>query len=218
LKGVEAYDVFKKKIFKLRVAYLWSVHDFMAYAIFTGCSTHGRLTCLYCGLDTDCFCFAHGGKITYFDCHRLWLPRKHPFRSNKKNFIKNTVVTKGPPKCLNAAGIYAQLNNLVLNEKGTSTKDSEWTTTGHIYICGLWELPYMSSLILVHNIDVMHQESNVAESLIHTCMHFEKTKDNLKAQRDLAMLCDRPTQVLNDNGKPPRALFCLTSKDNLKAR
>jgi hypothetical protein len=32
-KGVEAYDVFKKQIFKLRVAYLWSVHDFMAYAI-----------------------------------------------------------------------------------------------------------------------------------------------------------------------------------------
>jgi hypothetical protein len=57
----------------------------------------------------------------------------------------------------------------------------------------------MSSLILVHYIDVMHQESNVAEALIHTCMHFEKTKDNLKDQRDLAMLCVRPTQVLNDN-------------------
>jgi hypothetical protein len=39
----------------------------------------------------------------------------------------------------------------------------------------------MTSLIFVHNIDVMHQESNVAEALIHTCMNFEKTKDNLKA-------------------------------------
>jgi hypothetical protein len=39
-KGVEAYDVFKKQIFKLRVEYLWSVHDFMAYAIFIGWSTH----------------------------------------------------------------------------------------------------------------------------------------------------------------------------------
>jgi hypothetical protein len=43
----------------------------------------------------------------------------------------------------------------------------------------------------------------------------KKTKDNLKARRDLAMLCDRPTQVLNDNDKPPRALFCLTSKDKI---
>jgi hypothetical protein len=65
-----AYDVFTKQIFKLRVAYLWSVHDFMAYAIFTGWSTYGRLTCPYCGSDTDCFRLAHGGKITYFDCHR----------------------------------------------------------------------------------------------------------------------------------------------------
>ena len=44
----------------------------------------------------------------------------------------------------------------------------------------------------------------------------KKTKDNLKARRDLAMLCDRPTQVFNDNGKPPHALFCLTSKDNIE--
>jgi hypothetical protein len=33
-KGFEAYTVFKKQIFKLRVTYLWSVHDFMVYAIF----------------------------------------------------------------------------------------------------------------------------------------------------------------------------------------
>ena len=44
----------------------------------------------------------------------------------------------------------------------------------------------------------------------------KKTKDNLKARRDLAMLCDRPTQVLNDNNKPPCVLFCLTSKDKIK--
>jgi hypothetical protein len=89
-KGVEAYNVFKKQIFKLRVMYLWSVHDFMAYAIFVGWSTHDRLTCPYSGLDTDCFhlatdcfCLAHGRNITYFDYHRRWLPRKHPFRSDK---------------------------------------------------------------------------------------------------------------------------------------
>jgi hypothetical protein len=39
----------------------------------------------------------------------------------------------------------------------------------------------MSSLILMHNINVMHQESNIDEALIHTYMYFEKTKDNLKA-------------------------------------
>jgi hypothetical protein len=96
-----------------------------------------------------------------------------PFRSHKKNFIKNIVVTKGPPKRLNAVEVYAQLNNLVLNEKGDKYQglrvDNNWT-----HICGLWELPYIPSLILLHNIDVMHQESNVVEAFIPTYIHFEK--------------------------------------------
>jgi hypothetical protein len=89
-----------------------------------------------------------------------------------RNFIENTVVMKGPPKRSNTTEIYAQLNNLILNEKGDKYQGfgvyHSWT-----HICGLWELPYMLSLILVHNIDVMHQESNVVEALIHTYMHFE---------------------------------------------
>jgi hypothetical protein len=36
----------------------------------------------------------------------------------------------------------------------------------------LWELPYAKSLILMHNIDVMHQESNFCQALINTCMDF----------------------------------------------
>jgi hypothetical protein len=35
-EGVEAYDRFKKHKFNLRVAYLFSVHDFMACDIFSG--------------------------------------------------------------------------------------------------------------------------------------------------------------------------------------
>jgi hypothetical protein len=38
----------------------------------------------------------------------------------------------------------------------------------------------------------------------------------MKARRDLAMLYDRPIQVLNDNDKPPHVLFCLTSKDKIE--
>jgi hypothetical protein len=54
-EGVEAYDCFKKQKFNLQVVYLFSVHDFMAYGIFSGWSVYGRLTCPYCGQDTDCF-------------------------------------------------------------------------------------------------------------------------------------------------------------------
>jgi hypothetical protein len=34
--GVEAYDSHKKQKFTLWAAYLWSIHDFMAYDIFMG--------------------------------------------------------------------------------------------------------------------------------------------------------------------------------------
>jgi hypothetical protein len=42
----------------------------------------------------------------------------------------------------------------------------------------------MSALILMHNIDVIHQEHNMSESIISTCMGFMgKTKENMKAQK-----------------------------------
>jgi hypothetical protein len=36
--------------------------------------------------------------------------------------------------------------------------------------CTLWELPYVPALILMHNIDVMHQEHNMCEKH-HKHMH-----------------------------------------------
>jgi hypothetical protein len=46
---------------------------------------------------------------------------------------------------------------------------------------------YAKALILMHSIDVMHQECNVGESILSTCMAFtDKTKDNHKARKDLA--------------------------------
>jgi hypothetical protein len=77
--GVEAYDSHKKQKFTLRAAYLWSIHDFMAYDIFVRWSVHERLTCPICRSDTDCFYLTSGGKISYFDCHRCRLPTKYPF-------------------------------------------------------------------------------------------------------------------------------------------
>jgi hypothetical protein len=49
-------------------------------------------------------------------------------------------------------------------------------------------------VILPHNLDVMHQERNVAESIISMVFYFkDKTKDNLKAGQDLVEICVRPT-------------------------
>jgi hypothetical protein len=119
--------------------------------------------------DTSCFRLKFRGKISYFDCHRCFLPLDHPFRLDSDIFKKSNIVLEGPLRCLSSPAIADILDNLVLKENGDEFveygKDHNWT---HKY--ALWELPYAKALILMHNIDVMHQECNVGESILSTCM------------------------------------------------
>jgi hypothetical protein len=56
----------------------------------------------------------------------------------------------------------------------------------------LWELPYTKALILPYNIDLMHQEQNVAESIMNMCLDVTGfMKDNMNARKDMAALYDR---------------------------
>jgi hypothetical protein len=55
-------------------------------------------------------------------------------------------------------------------------------------------LPYAKALLLPHNIDLMHQERNVAKNIISMCLDVTGfSKDNINARKDLAVLCDRPS-------------------------
>jgi hypothetical protein len=48
-------------------------------------------------------------------------------------------------------------------------------------------------------------------------MAFEdKTKDNHKARKDLAQLCNRPSLELKSSGGKLRAPFCLKPKEKMK--
>jgi hypothetical protein len=83
-------------------------------------------------------------------------------------------------------------------------------------------LPYFDDLLLSHNIDVMHTEKNVTETLWATIMDIpDKSKDNVKARVDLSTLCDRPKQEMQPprGGKTwrrPKAKFVLTRKQRRK--
>ncbi|WVZ84723.1 hypothetical protein U9M48_031716 [Paspalum notatum var. saurae] len=118
--GVEAYDISLKQKFTLRAAYLWSIHDFLAYGIFAGWSVYGTLTCLICGADTRCFRLEFGGKICYFDCHRCWLSSDDIFRGEKNAFRKDTVCYDEPPKRLSGQEIADQLASGCTTLKGPS--------------------------------------------------------------------------------------------------
>ena len=77
--GVKAYDGHLKREFTLRAVYLWSIHDLPAYGIWSGWCVHGRLCCPICMGDTQAYRLEHGKKVSFFDCHRRFLPSNHPF-------------------------------------------------------------------------------------------------------------------------------------------
>jgi hypothetical protein len=91
---------------------------------------------------------------------------------------------------LSGPEIADMLDNLVLNKNGDGfvgyREKHNWT-----HKCTLWKLSYVKALILMHNIDVMHQEHNIGESILSTCMAFvDKTIDNHKVRKNLAQLCN----------------------------
>ena len=52
-----------------------------------------------------------------------------------------------------------------------------------------FELPYWSSLLIRHNLDVMHNEKNICESILGTLLELEsKCKDGEKARLDMEHL------------------------------
>jgi hypothetical protein len=116
--GVDAYDCHKKRKFNLRAAYLWSIHYFLVYGIFSGWCVHGNLTCPICGKDIDCFRLDFGKKICYFDCHRCFLPPDHTFRLQRIAFKKDTIMEKGPPRRRTSQEIIEELKNLKIRDGG----------------------------------------------------------------------------------------------------
>lgn len=70
-------------------------------------------------------------------------------------------------------------------ESGTKRKGTDvelnWTKNGIFF-----KLPYWSTLKLRHNLDVMHIEKNICDSVLGTLMNIDgKTKDTYKARLDL---------------------------------
>jgi hypothetical protein len=107
------------------------------------------------------------------------------FRLVRNTFKKYNIVLEGLPMCLSGLEIIDMIDKLVIDKNGDKFvgygKEHNWT-----YKCILWELSCVKALILIHNIDVMHQECNAGERILSTCMIFTtKTKDNLKTRRDL---------------------------------
>jgi hypothetical protein len=167
-----------------------------------------------------------GGKYVAFDTNQQFLKWRHLFREDIKNFKKVKVVheVKEVPKFDDAA-INAELRALMPAEPGIGHQFEGYGVTHNwTHVAALTKLEYYKDLELPHNIDGMHTEKNVGESLLYTVLNIPRnSKDNFKARVDVEKLCDRerlymqPPTSHRKNWFKPHANFCLDSTQKKKA-
>ncbi|XP_035547370.1 uncharacterized protein LOC118348907 [Juglans regia] len=215
--GVHTYDAYKKETFRLHAALMWTINDFPAYGNLSGWSTKGKLACPSCNADTDAMWLTYGRKHCYMG-HRRFLPSNHVWRK-KKSCFNGKDDHRMPPIRLSGPDIVRQLSLLGEVEFGKGWKkrkrtlqELNWTKRSIFY-----NLPYWSSLELRHNLDVMHIEKNICDSILGTLMNIPgKSKDNINSRRDLANLGIRKELHLMQQGDRcamPHACFTLNGDE-----
>ena len=103
--GVQTYDVSRKHNFQMRAALMWTISDFLENSMLSGWSTTGKLACPYCMEHSQAFTLTSGQKTSWFDNHRKFLTREHPFRHNKNAFIKHRIEMSAAPPIKTGAQI-----------------------------------------------------------------------------------------------------------------
>ncbi|XP_019237604.1 PREDICTED: uncharacterized protein LOC109217792 [Nicotiana attenuata] len=211
-QGMETYDISTKQNFRLHAALMWTINNFPAYGMLSRWSTAGKFACPCCMEDTKVFTLKHGGKNTWFDCHRRFLPMNHEFRRNTSAFMKNRTNFEEPPACLCSEEIWNRVWDMPKVTESPPSKipgygvTHNWTNRSIF-----WELPYWKHNLLRHNLDIMHIEKNFFDNLFNTIMDVtNKTKDNLKARMDLKEYCRRIELYLtyfNNKIQKPKASY-----------
>ncbi|KAL5563440.1 hypothetical protein UlMin_033187 [Ulmus minor] len=201
--GLDTRDAaYENGVFQMRAALLWTVNDFPARSSLFGWSGQGYRACPTCNEDTPSMRVI--GKTAYFGHHRF-LPTNHHWRSNLQ--FDGRTERKRPPRRFSTTDILEQLRRVKTgipgkhpNYGGVKRKrgDDElnWRKKSIFY-----ELPYWVDIELKHNLDVMHIEKNVCDSLLGTLLADpHKSKDTDNARRDLANLGIRQELHLFEDG------------------
>ena len=153
--------------------------------------------------------------------HRRFLPPDHKWQSQKAQFDGKRE-RKGAPKRLSGDDVLNQLGTLTPVTLGKAVKRKRLPGRGK---CHNWknrsiffDLPYWRTLLLRHNLDVMHIKKNICDSVMGTILDIDKkSKDSLNARLDLKMMGIRK-ELHSEDGKTtfPRACYTLL-KDEKKA-
>ncbi|XP_024200193.1 uncharacterized protein LOC112203452 [Rosa chinensis] len=204
--GANTYDVSSNERFTMKAALLWTINDFPAYGNLSGWSTKGFKACPHCMNETDSKHLKMSHKICYLG-HRRFLPIEHRFRRLKAVF-NGYGEDRVAPKQLTGMQCLAELSNLSFTfgkplkrgvgqkRQGASTSASLRTTSRANRDNIQWkkkstffQLPYWKNLLIRHNLDVMHIEKNISDSILGTLLAINgKTKDGINARADLELM------------------------------
>lgn len=152
----------------------------------SGWSTKGKLACPYCHIHTDYLWLKFGHKYCYMGHHRF-LPSNHRWRRNKSCF-NNETEKRGAPVPLSSEQVEEQYKSFQQVIFGPTKKrkcddEERWHNWRKKSI--FFDLPYWKTLLIRHNLDVMHIEKNICDSILGTLLDMDsKSKDNLKARLD----------------------------------
>ncbi|XP_042472526.1 uncharacterized protein LOC122055220 [Zingiber officinale] len=181
--GVQTYDASTKQNFQLHVALLWTISDFPGYATLSGWSTKGKFACPVCHKFTHSRWLKNGKKYCYI-VHRKFLNSDHEFRKDAQHF-DGTEEYRRPPPILTGDIVINELK-IFKFKFGKTVDDNQELPFNWKKMSIFFNLPYWKNNVIRHNLDLMHIEKNVCESICGTLLNMEgKTKDNIKSRLDL---------------------------------
>ncbi|XP_062086482.1 uncharacterized protein LOC133792589 [Humulus lupulus] len=155
---------------------------------------------------------------------KRFLPSNHRMRRDTQ--FDEQIERRRPPRRFTCEEILEQVNKLVPQVPGKHemfggvkrrriAEDQNWRKKSIFY-----ELDYWSSNTLKHNIDVMHVEKNVCDSLLGTIFDNDKSKDTTNARHGLKKFGVRESLWIyeDDSGKlmKPHAPYVLTSDQRMQ--
>jgi hypothetical protein len=216
---VRAYDGLSGKMFNLHAAVLWCIHDYPTLSTLLGCTTKEYFTCIHC--DKHPLSYSLRSKIGYFGRY-CFLPNGHCLRRDNK--FAGIHESNDPPGEFSIEELLAEL------EKVKDVRHGKQQSSGKVkrsdleggkvkiwsQMVSLWKLPYLHKLKVRHNLDVMHIEKNICESLMATILNIpRKTKDTIKARlelKDLGIKKELQFRETGDSCQMPHARYTLSKE------
>ncbi|XP_068331574.1 uncharacterized protein [Pyrus communis] len=223
--GIPTYDAYSNQSFTMKAAVLWTISDFPAYGMLSGWSTHGYKACPHCMHDKESIYLPASRKICYMG-HQHFLEDNHRFRRqaitfNGRREHRSALRQWTGLQCLEELSTLrftfgkpnkdASVGQRRRRTSSSTSSNSQWKKKSIFY-----ELPYWRHLLIRHNLDVMHIEKNICDSVVGTLLDIEKSKDGLAARADLEFLnirySQQPRREGNRTFRPP-ALFTLKREE-----